>query len=310
MTNTGTETAHEYDLDVAIVGGGPAGCSAGVFTARYGLETVIFDRGRSSIQRCAHLENYLGFPAGIDIETFYELMHDHAEAVGCEIVPDLVESVDRSDDGEGFAVATQECVRVTARWVIAATRYDGEYLRPLDDGALFETYEYDGVEHERFNRSYPGMDGATPLDGLYVVSPSEEADRQAIVAAGRGARVGLAVIEAVQRERGYPEPVVDHYDWVRRDAERDDEWRDRDRWREHFDDRIPDDHDMAAERRAELREREIDHRLAAYLSDKEVDRRTRRGHDRLLDHIDDNRIVEAAREIEANREPSEVNNYS
>lgn len=97
-----------FDYDVVIVGGGPAGCSAGIFAARYGLETVIFDRGRSSIQRCAHLENYLGFPAGIDIETLYALMHDHAEVAGCEYVSDLVESVTRTDDGDGFVVETEQ----------------------------------------------------------------------------------------------------------------------------------------------------------------------------------------------------------
>ena len=57
--------------DVAVVGGGPAGSSAAVFTARYGLDTVVFDRGPSSIGRCAHLGNYLGCPAGIDVETLY-----------------------------------------------------------------------------------------------------------------------------------------------------------------------------------------------------------------------------------------------
>ncbi|PSQ32476.1 hypothetical protein BRD05_10100 [Halobacteriales archaeon QS_9_70_65] len=69
-----------HDHDVVIAGGGPAGCSAGVVYAREGLDTVVFDRGRSSIRRGAHLENYLGFPAGVDIETFRELIHDHAEA--------------------------------------------------------------------------------------------------------------------------------------------------------------------------------------------------------------------------------------
>jgi len=48
------------------------------------VETAIFDRGRSSLKRCAHLENYPGFPGGIDIETLYDLFHDHAE---CFVAP-------------------------------------------------------------------------------------------------------------------------------------------------------------------------------------------------------------------------------
>lgn len=291
----------QCDHDVVIVGGGPAGCSAGVFTARYGLDIVIFDRGRSSIQRCAHLENYLGFPAGIDIETLYRLMHDHAEEAGCEIVPDLVESIERADTHEGFRVETQDGHSTTARQVIAATRYGGEYLRPLGDDAMFETYEHDGEEHERFDRSYSDLDGRTPIEGLYVASPSEEADHQAIIAAGRGARVGLTLVEDGRQERGYPEPVADHYDWRRRKAELDDEWSGRERWREWFDDRLPENHDLSEEQRLDLRKADVDRRLAEYLSANEIEHRTERGHERLLEHIDDDLILEAARDIEAER---------
>jgi thioredoxin reductase len=188
MSEADTRENTDDEYDVAVVGGGPAGCSAGVFCAREGLETVIFDRGRSSLRRCAHLENYLGFPRGIDVETFYDLAHDHAERTGCEIRPDLVRVVVRRGDG-GFVIETDEGERTNARRVIAATRYDGEYMRLLDeDGEMFETYEHDGETHERFDRSYPERDGSTPVGGLYVASPSEEADTQAIMAAGRGAR--------------------------------------------------------------------------------------------------------------------------
>jgi thioredoxin reductase len=194
-----------------------------VFCVREGLDTVIFDRGRSSIQRCAHLENYLGFPAGIDIETFYDLMHEHAETAGCELVPDLVESVDRTDDGEGFRITPRDGDSVTTRRVVAATRYDGEYMRGLDDGAMFETYEHDGEEHERFDREYADFDGKTPVEGLYVASPSDEADTQAIMAAGRGARVAHRVIAEARTDRGWWEAVADGVDWVRREPELDDE---------------------------------------------------------------------------------------
>jgi choline dehydrogenase-like flavoprotein len=288
-----------YDADVVIVGGGPAGCSAGVFTARYGLDTVIFDRGRSSIQRCAYLQNYLGFPAGIDIETLYALMHDHAAAAGCEIIADLVESIELANDGDGFIVETQEERRVTARRVIAATRYDGEYMRGLDDeDALFETYEHDGKVHQHFDREYADHDGTTPIDGLFVASPSTETDYQAIMAAGRGARVGTRLLEDVRQERGYPESMANHYDWIRRETELDDEWSDRDRWREYFDDRVPDDHDLETERHVEIREREIDRRFETYLPSDEVERRIKCGHERLLEHIDDELIHEYAATIE------------
>jgi flavin-dependent dehydrogenase len=296
-----------FDYDVVVVGGGPAGCSAGVFTARYGLDTVIYDRGRSSLQRCAHLENYLGFPAGIDIETLYDLMHDHAEESGCEFVPDVVESVTRTDSGEGFAVEPQEGETVTAGFIISATRYDGEYLRPLGGEEMFETYEHDGEEHEQFNREYPGNDGTTPVEGLYVASPSEEADRQAIVAAGRGGRVGLRLVDDLRRERGYTGHFTTHHDWVRKEAELTDEWADRDRWVEYADGQRPDDHDVSDEAWAALRDEEIDRRFEAYITDEEIGRRGREAHERLVEHLEDDVVLERAREIEAERESAEPN---
>jgi thioredoxin reductase len=298
MTATELTRTHEYDHDVVVVGGGPAGCSAGVFTARYGLDTAIFDRGRSSIKRCAHLENYPGFPAGIDIETLYGLLHDHAEEAGCAIVPDFVESVERADD-EGFVVEPQEGKSVTAAVVIAATRYGGEYLRGLDDdAAMFEEYDHDGETHETFDREYADHDGTTPVDGLYVASPSSDADRQAIMAAGRGARVGLRVVEDARERRGYPEAVADHYDWMREESTLDGEWSDRDRWREWFDEQVPDDHDVDEDRRVELRERDIDRSFETYLSDDDVERRGERGQKRLLEHLDDDLIREYAADLD------------
>ncbi|MDS0297893.1 NAD(P)/FAD-dependent oxidoreductase [Halogeometricum sp. S1BR25-6] len=314
----------EFDRDVVIVGGGPAGCSTGVFTARYGLDTVVFDRGRSSIQRCAFLENYLGFPAGIDVETLYDLMHDHAEKAGCEVVVDLVESVepldagigDEADEAEiggeaggdhrGFVVETQEGRTVTARRVVAATRYDGEYMRGLDDeDAMFETHEHDGEVREHFDKTYADEDGTTPVGGLYVATPYETG-YQASMAAGRGARVGITVVEDARRERGVPEALADHYDWMRRERDLTEEWADRDRWREYIHDRLPDDHGLDEERLVEMREREIDRRFETYLTDDEVGQRTRRGHKRLLEHVDDDAILAAARRIENERSASEA----
>ncbi len=296
--STASTSQTEYDHDIVIVGGGPAGCSAGVFTAREGLDTVIFDRGRSSLQRCAYLENYLGFPAGVDIKTFYELIQDHAETAGCEIVPDLVESVDRpdNDDADGFVITPQEGEPVTARRVIAATRYDGSYLRGFDsDAAIIETIEHDGEEDERFDREYPDDDGSTPVDGLYVATPAGKPDKQAILAAGRGARVGKRAIVDARIDDGWWKEAAEGVDWVRQKSELDDEWVDRDTWVEWFDDYYGEDApvDPESDRFKRVRAASIDDSLSSYITDDEIEQRATAGHERLAEGLDPEVIVEA-----------------
>ena len=303
MADPASETASAAH-DVVIVGGGPAGCSAGVFTARYGLDTVVFDRGNAALRRSAFLANYLGFPAGIDIDTFYDLMHDHVREAGCEFVGDMVTAVDPAgDDADArFVVTTQDGRHVRTDAIVAAAWYDGEYLRPLvgDDGV--ELHEHHGEEEEHFDPDYSDADGRTPVDGLYVAAPVGHRNAQAIVSAGQGAHAARCLIEDRRVEAGYPESVVSrHYDWLRPDSEFTGEWADRDRWREWFENELPDDHDLGDDRLAELRERYIDRAFETRLTDEAVAARTERGHERLVEALDDDVVLERAREIQRDR---------
>ena len=280
----GADALPTAECDVVVVGCGPAGCAAAVFAARGGLDVAVFDRGRSSLARCAHLENYPGFPAGIDVGT----------------LADLMESVERDDrdadepETGGFVVTPQEGEPVAVSRVIAATRYDGEYLRGLDDDdAMFEAHDHGGETREGFDREYADRDGTTPVEGLYVASPSD-ADRQAVTAAGRGARVGKRVVADARIDDGWWPAAAEGVDWVRRAAELDEEWADRDRWVEWFDAEHADGPvDPGSARFARVREAAVDEALSAYVdADKEA-ARTAAGHRALAARLDPEAVVDA-----------------
>jgi hypothetical protein len=277
------------DHDVVVVGGGPAGCAAAVFTARYGLDTVVFDRGAAALPRAAYVENYPGFPAGIDVETLRDLLHDHAAEAGCRIVPEPIVAVERPERGP-FRVETTERT-VTATSVVAAAWYDGSYLRPVVGEAAFERHEHHGEDHERFAPSYPDADGRTPVDRLYVVAPNGHRNAQAIVSAGHGAHVARSLLADHRRAEGVPGGVAAHYDWLRPAAEFTGEWGDRDRWRTWYANEAGDDHGLTDERFAELRERYIDRAFETRRSPAEVERLRERGHRRLAEHLDDDAML-------------------
>ena len=76
-----------YDV-VIIVGGGPAGLTSAIYTAREGLETLIVDAsspgGQVAITQV--LDNFPGFPAGITGAELVERMVDQALRFGVDIV--------------------------------------------------------------------------------------------------------------------------------------------------------------------------------------------------------------------------------
>jgi succinate dehydrogenase/fumarate reductase flavoprotein subunit len=278
--------------DVAVVGGGPAGCSAAVFCARYGLQTVVFDRGRSSLRECAHLENYLGFPAGIDVETFYELAHEQVREAGGQIRADLVDAVTPLEEVTGdtagpFRVDTQQGDEpVRANQLVAATRYDGAYLRPVLGEDAFESDPDEALVE--LDADVVDSDGRTSVDGLYLATPHAD-DEQVAQAVGRGARVARTLLADRRRAAGLPEDVATVRDWRRREDRLDAEWQDGERWREWFEEGLPADADVDPSRR----EREIDRLRASYLTPAEREDRRHRAHRQLAAALDPAAILDA-----------------
>lgn len=170
--------------DVVIVGGGVAGRSAATFTASHGLDTVVLDAGSSLLRRNAHLENYPGFPAGINSRLLLEMMLDQAERAGCAYRRAEVSQVNRTDDG--FEIETAGSGRYLSSYVIAATKHTIDYLESLD-----------GVEFADRGTRFVSTDerGRTGVDGLYAAGRLAQKPHQTIVAAGHGAEVAVTLLE-------------------------------------------------------------------------------------------------------------------
>ncbi len=91
--------------DVAIVGAGPAGLTCAMYTARYGLKTVVFDdpTNPSQLSLAPYIENYPGFE-GTGLELL-ESMKKQARKFGVEIKVERVMDVSK---GEFFKIKTDE----------------------------------------------------------------------------------------------------------------------------------------------------------------------------------------------------------
>lgn len=229
--------------DVAIIGAGPAGLAAALFTARYGLTTRVFDRGPSLLKQCAYLDNYLGFPAGVDALEFLRLAKRHALGAGCVITPERVIGVERNRDA--FVLSTQTAAFAAER-VVVASGYDSDCLRGLA-----------GVFDERGEVCADAC-GRTGCHGLYIAGPLAGVEDQALICAGHGARVALSLIGDARAAR-FPWPhLARHLDWQVRQGVYDSE-----RWsarvHAYFHEQCrPDD----------AREREFRARVDAWIGDK------------------------------------------
>jgi len=74
---------------VVIIGGGPAGLTAGLYCARSRLNTLLIEKGviGGQITNAERVENYPGFPKGISGIDLGQLIHEQAASYGLETLP-------------------------------------------------------------------------------------------------------------------------------------------------------------------------------------------------------------------------------
>ncbi|SDC19367.1 Pyridine nucleotide-disulphide oxidoreductase [Paenibacillus sp. UNCCL117] len=181
-------------FEVAIIGAGPAGASAALFTAKAGKKTVLLDSDQSITKR-AWIENHYGV-SEITGPDLVEIGKKQAAKFGAELVQTKAAAIVKTE--EGFRIET-EAGCFDAKHVILAT------------GLSVDLAESAGV------RTKPGTepriktvvdaqhDGRTNVPGIWAAGTVAGVSVHTIVTAGDGAKVAINVISELNGER-----YVDH----------------------------------------------------------------------------------------------------
>lgn len=87
--------------DVVIIGGGPAGMSAAIYSCRGGMKTLVIEQLSygGQVMRTNEIDNYPGFGDNPTGEELAEKMRAHAAKFGAEFVRESVKSIDNAEYG-------------------------------------------------------------------------------------------------------------------------------------------------------------------------------------------------------------------
>ncbi|MBW0006182.1 MAG: NAD(P)/FAD-dependent oxidoreductase [Sphingomonas sp.] len=107
-------------LDCVIIGGGPAGLTAAIYLARFHLDILVVDGGKSRAASIPCTRNHAGYPDGIAGEELLQRMRDQACKYGAKIKTEYVTKLER-DEKSGNFTATWGSGEARARSVLLAT---------------------------------------------------------------------------------------------------------------------------------------------------------------------------------------------
>ena len=107
------------EYDVIIIGGGPAGISASLYTKRGNLNTLVLHKDISSLEKAEIIENYYGFSDGISGKELYINGISQAKNIGVDIKKEEVLNIEMDSNSE-YIIKTSEA-EYKSKVVILAT---------------------------------------------------------------------------------------------------------------------------------------------------------------------------------------------
>jgi len=114
--------------DVSIIGAGPAGIAASIYLKRAGVEPVVFEKGDIGglLLNANLVENYPGFPEGIEGRALVNLFKEQISRLGVNVVRKEVKNI---SFGDGIFILKADEEEITSQVVIIAT---GTHPKSID----------------------------------------------------------------------------------------------------------------------------------------------------------------------------------
>ena len=167
-----------------IIGSGPAGYTAGIYAGRAGIAPLLIEgiQPGGQLTTTTDVENFPGFPDGIDANELMDNMRQQAERFGTKILSNIVTKADLGV--QPYKVWLDDGEEITADTVIIATGASAKYL------GLSDEQKYMGQ----------GVSACATCDGFFyrkkvvaVVGGGDTACEEASYLAGLASKVYLIV---------------------------------------------------------------------------------------------------------------------
>ena len=96
--------------DVIIIGAGPAGITASLYTQRGNLKTLVLYNEKSNLEKAEKIENYYGFENGISGESLYKTGIKQAKNLGIEVKKEEVTKIENNIDSFKIITPKEEYI--------------------------------------------------------------------------------------------------------------------------------------------------------------------------------------------------------
>jgi thioredoxin reductase (NADPH) len=172
--------------DLAIIGGGPAGLAAAVYSSSEGLRTVLIERQAPGGQAgtSSRIENYLGFPSGLSGDELARRATVQASRLGAEIIAPQ-EAVAIRSKGPYHIVTLRDGSELSCHALLIAT------------GVSYKILNLPGVEHLNGSGIYYGAAMTEALacrgENVFVIGAGNSAGQAALHLANYARKVVILV---------------------------------------------------------------------------------------------------------------------